>query len=1492
MKKKGRYPGLKKSLIKSNGHVRIFYVDGNYVRNNIWPDFTEGGHGYIYKFIPRDEVWIDWENRSEWKPIAIHELHERRWMAKGLDYEHAHDRANISEQQARHHPRLIKKILKAELGSNGLKIKQSRNLYPKRFGALKHFPQYRILKRHDDGDLTIKSDEKKFLVTTQGEIYEQLSRGNPTAFTGFAPQAAYAAAVAASHAAQIKAGVFGSATQVVGGKLVIPQAGSTPEQYATQVAEAQKAFEAQKATSAPAPSPAPAEKQAPALAPAPKVESPAEQKTLTEISSKVKLSPDYVRGFADQFGMSNTSALATIQRYIINPNAYEFRNMLSDQRQWLEAYATEAQKGYNRVATIEVPKEPPSGTAKIQNLTAKEYKEYKEYKDWTAGELLHGKVINGVSYSTPWGVKGTTDYGYPDWALEKIINAQISAFNKLKVYIEPGITKSDISKAISKGKPKAEIVKMINQLDQDIINVPKAAQAGNEAELRLLGVSYADIEIAKTIPTTEPEKKTEIPKVAYSVTPGQIAEIVKQTGKGMWESSTEKGETFSQGWQDVRTNKIITNEEYVKIPQNSAERDWYVRTSPENLVRGARLAAEVLVPGVYTVRHWNEMGAGGKAFSIAMDAIILVPGTLAAVGAARSIGTATTIGRRLAVVGRAAGEEVLRQVRAPVDVIVHPIESTKNIGRQIRSLYELINDPSRLPSFTLGTADGLVAFRVDKNTTKTEAMAIRDALIELSKAGHKPIVIAGGKKYELAITPIIEEQGGGLIHSGPDLGPLQEGTKVAYKEGLPLEEQGWFLSTGGAPRFVESSAFGKGTIPLPMTYDSKVREVAKYKPADLVRLDKTPIRDLNLADIESVPEKLAKPLENYIRNNDGRIAGSFVQWLKVKGAAKPHDLDLVFRDRHKAIDDLYNIAKAEGFTARKVTKGVEILRDKEWVRVAEVRSAKGYELMIPKGLTQAPNKINGINVTTLGEQYLRQSYGAITPDLKAGQRLKALKKASDDVKKMLTEARVEQRRPGYFIISRETAEKATPTGKLYKGIAEIEEKLKTGAWVPEAKQVLYTRLGPFSEKTWIFLEKPLSQTKIEKLKARGLIEWVQSPFKRPLKVSEISQGKSLSNSQVKQLSNALKQSGNIRQAENLIRAERIAMAPRRVAPTLARILGDARMARIDTRTTKTDITHLERARAEVERLEARITARPTREQARQLERVRAELSRAQRHVIDKVSRVKAETARTTPARTEPARAEAERASPARTKPTRAEPVRATTSRTTPPRETPPREAPLRETPLRTELPRAEKPRIEEPRKPPPRIEQPRTKINRIDLRKQRIDLTKQRIDLLKGNGKKEWTPNEVRSAVAFVMGQLKVKDKLEPMIIARKDPYRESDIRFFIGDTPEGMKVYPDQASALKTIQLLQAKRGAKIDFTGRQGFATYRVKAPTPSPGRPGAISFGATKRIPDQTKKIARRLSTGGQGLHNLSRRKGKLHRTRVDGGTLLSYEPVRGR
>ena len=81
---------------------QIVLVDGTYVRNHFDSDFSQGGNGFRYRFVPRGEIWIDAEiNPVERAFIAFHECSESESMAKGIGYERAHDRAKRIEDRLR-----------------------------------------------------------------------------------------------------------------------------------------------------------------------------------------------------------------------------------------------------------------------------------------------------------------------------------------------------------------------------------------------------------------------------------------------------------------------------------------------------------------------------------------------------------------------------------------------------------------------------------------------------------------------------------------------------------------------------------------------------------------------------------------------------------------------------------------------------------------------------------------------------------------------------------------------------------------------------------------------------------------------------------------------------------------------------------------------------------------------------------------------------------------------------------------------------------------------------------------------------------------------------------------------------------------------------------------------------------------------------------------------------------------------------------------------
>jgi len=93
-------PYLRSLGTRSN--LAIWLVDGKYVREHCYADYTQGGHEFIYDFIPVNEVWIDDDLSSDERPFVIaHEVYERSLMKSGINYDHAHTWANRIESSLR-----------------------------------------------------------------------------------------------------------------------------------------------------------------------------------------------------------------------------------------------------------------------------------------------------------------------------------------------------------------------------------------------------------------------------------------------------------------------------------------------------------------------------------------------------------------------------------------------------------------------------------------------------------------------------------------------------------------------------------------------------------------------------------------------------------------------------------------------------------------------------------------------------------------------------------------------------------------------------------------------------------------------------------------------------------------------------------------------------------------------------------------------------------------------------------------------------------------------------------------------------------------------------------------------------------------------------------------------------------------------------------------------------------------------------------------------
>jgi len=110
--------GFAKELVREQDKLKVYLVDGDWIRNNISIIFGHGGHGLVHEFVPLDEIWIDYKHRylpnyercscrnlqsNEYISVqffnetVMHEIVELKEMSKGIPYWRAHITATKAE---------------------------------------------------------------------------------------------------------------------------------------------------------------------------------------------------------------------------------------------------------------------------------------------------------------------------------------------------------------------------------------------------------------------------------------------------------------------------------------------------------------------------------------------------------------------------------------------------------------------------------------------------------------------------------------------------------------------------------------------------------------------------------------------------------------------------------------------------------------------------------------------------------------------------------------------------------------------------------------------------------------------------------------------------------------------------------------------------------------------------------------------------------------------------------------------------------------------------------------------------------------------------------------------------------------------------------------------------------------------------------------------------------------------------------------------------
>ena len=253
------------------------------------------------------------------------------------------------------------------------------------------------------------------------------------------------------------------------------------------------------------------------------------------------------------------------------------------------------------------------------------------------------------------------------------------------------------------------------------------------------------------------------------------------------------------------------------LPGFSQFMDRATASTPSGLDLAAVTAADIIIPGMGTLRTWEDSDWKGRAFSLGLDAAGFVPGVgLFGKGIRAGKGFAGT-----------AKEVVTTLGAAPFQAARHPIRVAKSTGQ----LADVILNPRTIPQsalestrttmclpvgafagygFTDDLADvarpGVTMF--DDEAAKV-AKAASDDLTAMQIAGDAPSVQYGDLHIATTPAPFQKTTGPAMFSTGPDITPWVTGESRDFVSA----EGRSFFAPSYLSRFDARSAFGRQTPP-------------------------------------------------------------------------------------------------------------------------------------------------------------------------------------------------------------------------------------------------------------------------------------------------------------------------------------------------------------------------------------------------------------------------------------------------------------------------------------------------------------------------------------------------------------------------------------------------------------------------------------------------------------------------------------------------------
>ena len=322
----------------------------------------------------------------------------------------------------------------------------------------------------------------------------------------------------------------------------------------------------------------------------------------------------------------------------------------------------------------------------------------------------------------------------------------------------------------------------------------------------------------------------------------------------------------------------------------------------------ANFAADIIIPGYGTARHWQSSSNLQRGFGLGLDAVSVIPlGALAA----KSVRAGAGLARGLKAGGKALAV-------GPIQTIRHPIEAAKSVGRfgdvvlgpktVPVSALESMTSTTRLPVKAFKNVDDAAgdlpsvtrhtgASTVDHGTDAAAAAKFAsDELTQKLTKGEAATVDVGGVQVKMTPTPFQKATDQPAVFTtGPDITPF---TQAGGSRGFVSAEGQSFFAPGYLSRFDAQSAFGNVTPPGGRAGAAVIRDpelieqlassgktyTPNYKTADeLVEIESTLPQPLNYAEPSQILKTYSDP--NVVRPGADAV-DEYARGLEELGTAK------------------------------------------------------------------------------------------------------------------------------------------------------------------------------------------------------------------------------------------------------------------------------------------------------------------------------------------------------------------------------------------------------------------------------------------------------------------------------------------------------------------------------------------------------------------------------------------------------------------------------